>query len=68
MRCARCDRALTKAAASIETKNGPLSWGPTCAKYVVVKPNRALWSVVGHRRVARVRVADPNQLQLLEVA
>ena len=65
--CARCDRPLTKAAVSIETRNGQLSWGPVCARYVVVKPTRTQHKVVEARRPAKVVAADPRQFNLFEV-
>jgi hypothetical protein len=32
MKCARCGKALSKAAATIPTQNGALAFGPKCAK------------------------------------
>ena len=32
MKCAMCNRPLLVAAASVPTRNGPISYGPVCAK------------------------------------
>ena len=32
MRCVRCDRPLTHPAKTIDSKHGPLMWGPVCAQ------------------------------------
>lgn len=67
MKCARCSKTLTKYAVSIDTRNGPIGWGPTCAKYVTVTASRAY----PYNRQAEVRkpasrpaVVDARQLEL----
>ena len=34
MKCARCNRPLTRFALSVPTKDGPVGWGPECARKV----------------------------------
>jgi hypothetical protein len=66
MRCLRCDRPLTKLAASIETRDGIRGWGSTCSRYVVIKPTRRLdrQPRVEYRQRATER--DPAQLDWIE--
>ena len=40
LRCAKCDRPLTRFAVQIPTRAGPMGWGPTCAKSVVIKSEK----------------------------
>lgn len=72
MKCARCSKTLTKYAVSIDTRNGPIGWGPTCAKYVTVTATRAYpytRQAEVRRPVSRVVAADERQLELgLETA
>ncbi len=65
MKCARCGKPLTKAAASIPTKNGPLFWGPKCSRYVVIKPNRTapFFNGLESRRMSAPRIAHESQLE-----
>lgn len=36
MKCLHCGRALKRFAASIQTADGELGWGPVCARKVMV--------------------------------
>lgn len=61
MRCERCKRPLNAAAWSIQTKSGPLNFGPKCAKL-------AGYTRAESRRAARVvkpeHTKDESQLEL----
>ena len=65
MRCADCGRALLKPALEIPTKNGPLAFGPVCARRYIVRPTRTLFPVLERR--ARPVAVDERQL-VLELA
>lgn len=67
MKCVRCSKTLTKYAVSIDTINGKVGWGPTCAKYVTVTASRAYpfnRQAEVRRPVSRAAVADEWQLEL----
>ncbi len=63
MRCADCGRALLKPALEMPTKNGPLAFGPVCARRYIVRPTRTAWKVVEKRPVV-APAADPRQFEL----
>lgn len=65
LHCIACGKPLTKFAASITTRDGPVGWGPKCAKRVVIRPTRTRWPVVDVKPRAP-RVADPLQPDLFE--
>lgn len=65
MRCTDCGRALLKPALEIPTKNGPLRFGPVCAKRYIVRPTRTAWKVVEKRAVVAPPV-DPRQIDWVE--
>jgi hypothetical protein len=67
LRCLRCNRPLVRFAASIQTRDGLLGWGPDCAKTVTVTPARP---VRGPRAELRQRPLprDPRQLDWVEEA
>ena len=61
-RCALCNRPLRLAAASINSRRGPMLFGPVCARRQGLTLRAAK-----KRRTAAVRIAgrrDPNQLNL----
>ena len=45
MRCLACDRALTRFAVSIPTRDGIRGWGPVCAKAVTIRKTRTRFPV-----------------------
>ena len=45
MRCLACNRALTKFAVSIPTRDGIRGWGPHCAKAVTIRKTRTRYPV-----------------------
>lgn len=51
--CGECGRRLLRAAFSMPTKDGVLSFGPKCAARFVIKPKRA--------RMFTVRKARPKR-------
>jgi hypothetical protein len=63
VKCADCNRPLLKAALQIESRHGPLSFGPKCARRYIVRPTRTAWKVVEKRAVV-APPADPRQLAL----
>ena len=63
MRCTDCKRTLLKPALEIPTKNGPLRFGPVCAKRYIVRPTRTAWKVV-ERKAPPPPEIDPRQLAL----
>jgi hypothetical protein len=63
MKCADCSRPLLKAALQIESRHGPLSFGPKCARrYIVRRAAGKKTSVRNHRPVAK----DSRQLDWVE--
>lgn len=62
MRCVRCDRPLTHPAKTIDSKHGPLMWGPVCALKagLIDMPTRQR-ALVMHQQAEEV---DPNQMTL----
>jgi hypothetical protein len=60
MNCVRCGRELKEPAKTIQTRNGPIAWGPICAvrdgliqpktRQVVIEPEEQEY--------------DPNQMEL----
>ena len=66
MHCVRCGRPLTHPAKTIESKNGPLMWGPVCAiKSGLIEPKARTPALVTHQQADEV---DPNQLTLELIA
>ena len=62
MRCVRCDRPLTHPAKTIDSKHGPLMWGPVCAlKSGLIEPKARARALVVHQQTDEV---DENQLTL----
>ena len=62
MRCVRCDRPLTHPAKTIDSKHGPLMWGPVCAlKSGLIEPKTRSSALVTHEQADEV---DENQLTL----
>lgn len=62
MRCVRCDRPLNKPAKTIDSKHGPLMWGPVCAlKAGLIEPPTRQRALVMHQQAEEV---DPNQMTL----
>jgi len=62
MNCVRCGRPINLAARVIQSKQGPLAWGPVCARKA---------GLIEHRpRVAKPQekvgpgIPDPNQMRL----
>lgn len=61
MRCVRCGRPLTHPAKTIDSKHGPLMWGPVCAlKSGLIEP-RPRGQAQSHTGASE---ADPRQLAL----
>lgn len=67
MKCLHCGRPLTKFAASIQTGEGELGWGPVCARKVMVGARKRARA---QAKAARQPVyVDERQMALeLEVA
>ena len=62
MRCVRCDRPLTHPAKTIDSKHGPLMWGPVCAqKAGLIEPKPRARALVVHQQEKAV---DHDQLTL----
>lgn len=62
MRCVRCDRPLSHPAKTIDSKHGPLMWGPVCAlKAGLIEPKPRASAMVTHQQADEV---DENQLTL----
>ena len=62
MRCVRCDRPLLHPAKTIDSKHGPLMWGPVCAlKSGLIEPPARQRALVTHQQAQEV---DENQLTL----
>ncbi len=62
MHCVRCGRPLTNPAKTIDSKNGPLMWGPVCARKAgLIDPPTRQRALVTHQQVEE---ADPNQMTL----
>lgn len=62
MRCVRCDRPLSHPAKTIDSKHGPLMWGPVCAiKAGLIEPKPRASAMVTHQQAEEV---DENQLTL----
>jgi hypothetical protein len=62
MRCVRCDRPLLHPAKTIDSKRGPLMWGPVCAlKAGLIEPPTRQRALVTHHQAQEV---DENQLTL----
>lgn len=62
MRCVRCDRPLSHPAKTIDSKHGPLMWGPVCAlKSGLIEPKPRARSLVVHQQEKAV---DHDQLTL----
>lgn len=40
MKCSRCNRPLIRFAVSVDTKDGPIGWGPDCARRVFSRQRR----------------------------
>lgn len=64
MRCSDCKRVLLRAALEIPTKNGPLLFGPICAKRYIVRPTRSPYPKLEKVPLTKVKPADPAQLVL----
>ena len=64
LRCLRCDRPLTKLAASIQTRDGLRGWGSVCARYVVITPTRRLDRQARVELRQRAPERDPRQIEL----
>lgn len=66
-RCIACGKPLTKYAVSIPTKDGPVGWGPKCAKRVVIKRDRlGRRNVTVKPRPVKTLPRDPAQVDWLE--
>lgn len=62
MRRVRCDRPLTHPAKTIDSKHGPLMWGPVCAlKAGLIDTPTRQRALVTHHQAQEV---DDNQLTL----
>lgn len=62
MRCVRCDRPLLHPAKTIDSKHGPLMWGPVCAlKSGLIEPPARQRALVMHQQAQEV---DESQLTL----
>ena len=62
MRCVRCDRPLTHPAKTIDSKHGPLMWGPVCAqKAGLIEPKHRQRTLITHHQAPEV---DENQMAL----
>lgn len=62
MRCVRCDRPLLHPAKTIDSKRGPLMWGPVCAlKAGLIEAPPRQRALVTHHQAQEV---DENQLTL----
>lgn len=64
MFCADCHRKLLKAALTMKTNSGELSFGPICAKRYIVKPTRSIWPRLEKLPAAKARPVDPAQMVL----
>lgn len=62
VKCSDCHRSLIKPALEIATRNGPLRFGPVCAKRYIVRPTRTAFKVLDRRTVQRE--VDPAQMAL----
>ena len=66
MHCVRCGRPLTTPAKTIDSKHGPLMWGPVCAlKSGLIEPKARTPAPVTHQQADEV---DENQLTLELIA
>lgn len=60
MRCVRCDRPLARPAKSIDSKHGPLMWGPVCARKAgLINPPTRQLALVVHQQAQEV---DESQM------
>lgn len=57
--CARCGKHLRRFAVEVATRDGPMGWGPKCARLVFRQAARRT-----RRRAAHARSADPRQTDL----
>lgn len=60
MICARCSKPLTRFAASIDSRMGPIGWGPKCARMALGRKKRK------RRPAAPVVTRDCGQRDLFE--
>lgn len=62
MRCVRCDRPLSHPAKTIDSKHGPLMWGPVCAlKAGLIDPKPRQRALITHHQAQEV---NENQMAL----
>lgn len=63
VKCADCNRPLLKPALQLESRHGPLRFGPVCAKRYIVRPTRTAWKVADRKAPPPPEI-DPRQLAL----
>ncbi len=61
MKCARCQRFISKPAATVTADSGSLNYGPRCAEVAGLLPARARTG----RTVTRYRRKNDKQMELL---
>lgn len=70
MRCVMCGRAIFTAAVSIPTRNGPVGYGPVCAKKAglggVGIGGKAKAALRAGKRRSQRQLDDQMQLDLLQ--
>ena len=64
IRCTVCHRPLTKPAATIQSRRGPLNFGPDCARRAGLTARQAIKRAALARPVRVVRCADQMELEL----
>lgn len=63
MKCVRCGRALLVPTKTINSRNGPIGWGPVCAfKDGLIERTRRVRSLVAQHE--QPPGADPRQMVL----
>lgn len=62
MKCAHCGRRLNAATQTIQTKGGPLHFGPVCARRVFTPETRTSYKVVTF--TSRTAERDERQIEM----
>lgn len=61
MKCVRCGRDLKDPAKTIQTRQGPISWGPVCAvRDGLIEPKHRQKQITPNEE----QEYDPNQMEL----
>lgn len=64
MKCVLCNRPLLTAALSIPTRNGPLAYGPKCARKAGLNPKAGPRTTGTQKKAPRPRKAPANTIGL----